>query len=68
MNTLMALLRQLLASVIDLGAALGIASAREITRSPNQRPLDTGSKLFIAGVLGLAVVALGLAFFLLSRM
>ncbi|MGH9531420.1 MAG: hypothetical protein ACRD2Q_03450 [Terriglobales bacterium] len=42
-------------------------SARELSRSPNQRPLDKGSMVLVVGLLGLAVILVVSAFVLLSR-
>lgn len=53
--------------VFDSVIVLAGLSVRELSRSPNQRPLDKGSAALVVGLLGLAIILLLFAFVLLSR-
>ncbi|MGH9509938.1 MAG: hypothetical protein ACRD2M_08375 [Terriglobales bacterium] len=61
------MLSWLLDLVFDCVLRLTGLSARELSRSPNHRPLDKGSVALVVGLLGLAVILVVSAFVLLSR-
>ncbi|MGH2360331.1 MAG: hypothetical protein ACRDGM_07290 [bacterium] len=61
------MLSWLLDLVFDCFLWLTGLSARELSRSPNQRPLDKGSMALVVGLLGLAVILLVSALVLLAR-